>query len=377
MGSCMLICVNQRLRGRKGCSPSFSPFSVSHTHTHTHTHTHSMVLYTHTHTHIVWYYTHTQFNKKMQSNHSTNYSVLCLMHMVEQLIIPHSLILSKVGFQLFVSFSLLSQLSSVCPTVLGSVSAVCPSLQWLAVPLSVSCLSHHVISLSHHPHQLSVLLPTQLSTRQLSVLPSLSVISMSLLPPLSVISLSLLTPLSVISLSLLTPLSVISPPQLSNPWSALAVYTTVNVTYLTCLSHYFSCGSHCLNCHLSFMLSIQLSKMPTVNQTVWKKTISIPLSKCQLSISLSKCQLFPLCLKCQLSIPLSISGSSRSSGSWKTKTNLKSGKWLISRWVGGFVTWLMNSFSMADNLFFLSSHNLFLMSSQPWRLYQGQSKGWC
>ena len=165
------------------------------------THTHIIWYYTHTHT--VWYYTHTHthFNKKMQLDHSTMplaiYSVSYLLHMVEQLINSLSLILSKVVLQLLTSFSLLSELSSVCPTVLGSVSAICPSLQWLAVPLSVSYLSHHVISLSHHPCQLSVLLPTQLSTTvylcQLSVLSSLSVISLFLLPPVSVISLSQLS----------------------------------------------------------------------------------------------------------------------------------------------------------------------------------------
>ena len=128
-----------------------------------------MVLHTHTHTHTQYgtTHTHTHFNKKMQSDHSTMpvaiYSVSYLLHMVEQLINSLSLILSKVVLQLLTSFSLLSELSSVCPTVLGSVSAICPSLQWLSVLLSVSYLSHHVISLSHHPCQLSAVSYTHLT----------------------------------------------------------------------------------------------------------------------------------------------------------------------------------------------------------------------
>ena len=144
----------------------------------------------------------------MQSNHSTNYSVLCLMHMVEQLIIPHSLILSKVGFQLFVSFSLLSQLSSVCPTVLGSVSAVCPSLQWLTVLLSISCCPtmssvYHTI----HPSFLSYCL---LSCLPLSAVCATIVVSYLNVSPTTLVSYFTVSPNTLVSYLTVSPNTLVS-----------------------------------------------------------------------------------------------------------------------------------------------------------------------
>ena len=202
----------------------------------------------------------------MQSNPSAMpvaiYSVLCLLHMIEQLI--NSLTDPLKGWFPGTRFILSPFTAVICVSDCLRVCVSCLSQSVVAVPLSVSCLSHHVISLSHHPHQLSVLLPTQLSI------------------PVSCLcyhrcQLSHCFSYHPCQLSHCQS-------QLSNLCSALAVYTTVNISYLTCLSHYFSCRSHCLNCHLSVMLSIHLSKMPTVNQIVWGKNISIPLSKCQLSI---------------------------------------------------------------------------------------------
>ena len=130
----------------------------------------------------------------------------------------------------------------------------------------------------------------------------------------------------------------------------------------------------CLLCCLFICLKCPLSIKLSGEKTYLSHCLNVScLSKCQLSPPCLKCQLSPPCLKCQLSIPLSISGSSRSSGSWKTRTNLKSGKWLVSRWV----CYLVDEFIQDGNLFFMSSHNLYLMSSQPWQLYQGWSKGWC
>ena len=253
---------------------SFSPFSVSHTHSHTHTHTHTQYGTIHTHSLIrkcsqiiqqcLWPLFSVVFDAHGWTAHHPS-----LTDPLKGWFPVTNFILSP-----FTAVICVSHCLRVCVSCLSqSTVAGCPIVCQLPVPPCHQSITSSTPAFC--PTAYSAVYPCQLS-----VLPSLSVISMSLLPPLSVISLSLLTPLSVISLSLLTPMSVISPPQLSNPWSALAVYTIVNVGYLTCLSHYFSCGWHFLNCHLSVMLSIQLSKMPTANQTVWKKNVSIPLSKC-------------------------------------------------------------------------------------------------
>ena len=151
----------------------------------------------------------------MQSNPSAMpvaiYSVLCLLHMVEQLI--NSLTDPLKGWfpgtrfilSPFTAVICVSHCLRVCVSCLSqSTVAGCPIVCQLPVPPCHQSITPSTPAFC--PTAYSAVYPCQLS-----VLPSLSVISLFLLPPVSVISLFLLPPVSVISLFLLPPVSVISP----------------------------------------------------------------------------------------------------------------------------------------------------------------------